>query len=392
MATVTASESGAVGSQPYLSPRARRRALWLTVHRWLGIVLLIPMAVLGVSGSVQVWPEQTEALLNPQREVAASADPASISLAHVTAASTALAEYGPITRIELGEPGTPIVATSAPYAPPRLGSRGPVARQAWVDPESGAVIDNADNAGFMGFMHLLHGIFLIPDIGRQIVGIMGLFLTISGITGIVVFWPGMKRALAALKWQKRDGTMLNLHRQSGFVLSLVLIVEAITGAWISFPGVFAALVEPGVEQPERPRRGFGPEGEPLAAEDAAWVAALEAGQAAYANGRPTGISAPTDQTQAWTVNLAGEGVNATVTVPLSAGEVTVEEAPAFNGPPPPTTRAGAVAMFMRGAHYATIGGFAWQVLVFLSGIALTFLSISGVWVWGRRELFGKRRG
>lgn len=392
MATVTASESGAVGGQPYLSPRARRRALWLAVHRWLGIVLLIPMAVLGVSGSVQVWPEQTEALLNPQRQVAASADPATITQAHISAASTALAEYGPITRIELGEPGTPIVATSAPYAPPRLGSRGPVARQAWVDPESGAVIDNADNAGFMGFMHLLHGIFLIPDIGRQIVGIMGLFLTISGITGIVVFWPGMKRALAALKWQKRDGKMLNLHRQSGFVLSLVLIVEAITGAWISFPGVFAALVEPGVEQPERPRRGFGPEGEPLAAEDAAWMAALDAGQAAYANGRPTGISAPTDQTQAWTVNLAGEGVNATVTVPLSAGEVTVEEAPAFNGPPPPTTRAGAVAMFMRGAHYATIGGFAWQVLVFLSGIALTFLSISGVWVWGRRELFGKRRG
>ena len=47
---------------------------------------------------------------------------------------------------------------------------------------------------------------------------------------------------------------------------------------------------------------------------------------------------------------------------------------------------------MRGTHYATIGGFFWQMLVFLSGIALTFLSISGVWVWGRRELFGKRKG
>jgi uncharacterized iron-regulated membrane protein len=78
-------------------------------------------------------------------------------------------------------------------------------------------------------------------------------------------------------------------------------------------------------------------------------------------------------------------------VPLAGGEVSVEEEPAFDGPPPPTTRAGAVASWMRGTHYATIGGFFWQVLVFLSGIALTFLSISGVWVWGRRELFGKRR-
>jgi hypothetical protein len=31
------------------------------------------------------------------------------------------------------------------------------------------------------------------------------------------------------------------------------------------------------------------------------------------------------------------------------------------------------------------------VLVFLSGWTLTFLAISGVWVWGRRELLGKRR-
>ena len=391
MASTAAPESGAVAGRPYLSPRAKRRALWLAIHRWLGIILLIPMALLGVSGSVQVWPEQTEALLNPAREVAATADPVTITADHISAARSALAEYGPITQIELGEPGTPIVASTAPYAPPRLGSRGPVARDAYVDPDSGAVIDNADNVGFMEVMHLLHGILLIPDIGRQVVGIMGLFLTISGISGIVVFWPGTARVLAALKWQRRDGKMLNLHRQSGFILSLVLIFEAITGAWISFPGFFASLVEPGVEQPQRRRPGGGPEGEPLEAEDAAWMAALTAGQAAFADGRPTRIVGPTVESQAWTVELAGQGTNAKVTVPLAGGEVSVEEEPAFDGPPPPTTRAGAVASWMRGTHYATIGGLFWQVLVFLSGIALTFLSISGVWVWGRRELFGKRK-
>ena len=380
-----------LASKPYLSPRARRRQLWLQVHRWLGIVLLLPMAVLGVTGSAQVWPEETEAMLNPQREVAASADPADISAGHVAAARTVLADYGPVTRIELGEVGAPIVASSAPYAEPPFGIGGPVSRHAWVDPASGEVIDNAANAGgFMWYMHFIHGLFLIPGVGRQIVGIMGLFLTISGITGIVVFWPGRKRVMAALKWQKRDGKLLNLHRQSGFLLAVVLIVEAITGAWISFPGFFAMLVEPGVEQPERPRRGGGPQGTPIEAEDGAWMAALDAGKAAWA-GRPTAINAPTVESGAWTVSLAGEGVNANVTVPLDGGVASVEEAPAMTGPPPASTRAGAVSMWMRQAHYATIGGFVWQVLVFLSGIALTYLAISGVWVWGRRELFGKRR-
>lgn len=388
---IGANSGAALASKPYLSARARRRQLWLQIHRWLGIVLLIPMAVLGLTGSAQVWPEETEALLNPQREVAASADPATITTDHIAAARTALADYGPVTRIELGEVGAPIIASSTPYAEPLFGIGGPVSRQAWVDPASGEVIDNAANSGgFMWYMHFIHGLFLIPSVGRQIVGIMGLFLTISGITGIIVFWPGRQRVMAALKWQKRDGKLLNLHRQSGFLLAIVLIVEAISGAWISFPGVFAALVEPGVEQPQRPRRGFGPQGTPVEAEDAAWMAALEAGTAAYA-GRPTGISAPTVESGMWTVTLAGEGMNATVSVPVGGGAASVEEAPAMDGPPPPSTRAGAWATFMRQAHYATIGGFVWQILVFLSGIALTYLAISGVWVWGRRELRAKRR-
>jgi uncharacterized iron-regulated membrane protein len=380
----------AMPATPYLSPRARRRQLWLKIHRWLGIALLIPMALLGISGSVQVWPEETEALLNPQREVAASADPAAITASHVAAARTALADYGPIISIQLGEAGNPIVAGTAPYAPPRLGTRGPVSRQAWVDPESGQVIDNADNSGFMAFMHLLHGILLIPGVGRQIVGIMGLFLTISAVSGIVIFWPGVKRVIAALKWQRRDGKLLNLHRQSGVVLSVVLIVEAITGAWISFPGFFASIVEPGVEQPQRPRRGGGPEGTPIKAADDAWIAALQAGQAAY-DGQPMSITAPTEEDRKWTVVLAGDGMTGTVSLPLDGGAPEVKEEEARDGPPPATTRAGAVAMWMRQAHYAIIGGFAWQVLVFLSGLALTFMSISGVWVWARRELKGKRR-
>ena len=386
---IAVTETPTRAAQPYLSPRARRRQLWLKIHRWLGILLLIPMALLGVSGSVQVWPEETEALMNPEREVAATADPAAISEAHIAAARTALADYGPITRIEMGEPGTAIIATSTPYAPPSIASRGPVARQVWVDPDTATVIDSEDTASFMSLMHMLHGVLLIPEVGRQVVGFMGLFLVISGVTGIIIFWPGRKRVMAALKWQRRDGAMLNLHRQSGFLLSIVLIVEAITGAWISFPGFFASIVEPGVEQPQRPRRG-GPEGTPLEAEDAAWANTLDVAAASY-DGRLTSITAPTQEGGAWTVTLAGEGKNATVKVPLGGGFPQIEEEVAREGPPPPTTRAGAIATWMRQAHYATIGGPVWQVLVFLSGIALTFLSISGIWVWGRRELFGKKK-
>lgn len=376
------------GSGPYLSPRARVRRLWLTIHRWLGLALLVPMAVLGVTGSAQVWPEETEALLNPQREVAASADPAAVTPAHVAAARAALAEYGAMTQLTIGEVGEPLVASSVPYAPPLHGIAGPVSRNVYLDPASGEVIDSAaSSGGFMWYMHFVHGLFLIPDIGRQVVGWMGWFLLISAVTGIYIFWPGKARLLAALSWQKRDGNAMNLHRQSGFLLSLVLIVEAVSGAWISFPMAMAAIVDPGVEQPQRGRRpGMGgPEGTPLVQQDGAWDEALARAQDAFP-GRPQSISGPTDANPAWVVMLRGEAQDATVTLPLAPGAPVVETRPQMDGPPPATTRAGAIAGVMRQLHYAMIGGIVWQVLVFLSGIALTFLALSGGYVWAKRKL------
>lgn len=379
---------------PYLSPRARARMWWLKIHRWVGLATLIPMAILGVTGSAQVWPEETEALLNPQREVAATADPAEITTEHGIAAREALEPYGPISQIQLGEPGEPIIASTPGYADPPfgIGPPGSVSRQVWVDPDSAQVIDSADSAGgFMWYMHFIHGLFLIPGWGRQLVGIMGLFLTISAVTGIYIFWPGRKRVMAALRWHKRDGKSLNLHRQSGFLLSLVIIIEAITGAWISFPGFFAMLVEPGVEQPERRRGGFGgPEGELQVMSDREWIAALDRAQAAWP-GRPQSIAAPVGKDGSWSVALVSEGMNGNVTVPTGSGEIAVEESPVRSGPPPAPTRASAVSMTMRQVHYATIGGIVWEILVFLSGIALTFLALSGVYVWAKRKLRRSRR-
>ncbi len=373
--------------RPFLSARARRQKLWLDVHRWLGIILLIPMAVLGVTGSAQVWPEETEALLNPAREVAASADPAALTVAHVAAARAGASDYGPLTAIEVGEVGTPLVARSAPYAEPLHGIAGPVSRLIYVDPDSAQVIDSAPSSGsFMWYMHFVHGLFLIPDVGRQVVGWMGWFLLVSAVTGLVVFWPGKGRIVAALRWRKRDGKAMNLHRQSGFLLSLVIIVEAVTGAWISFPQAMASLVEPGVEQPQRRRPPPpGGDGAPLAVSDEAWLAALGEAEIAFP-GRPKSIAAPTRREGSWQIELAGEGVDGSVSVPVDGGEVTVDESEQRAGPPPPSTRAGAIATVMRQLHYATIGGIVWQLLVFLSGLALTFLAVSGIYTWGKRKL------
>mgnify|MGYP003528674860 FL=1 len=145
-----------------------------------------------------------------------------------------------------------------------------------------------------------------------------------------------------------------------------------------------------MEQPQRRRHGGAPEGEPQAVADQQWLLALASAQTAFP-GRPQSIAAPVAVDGAWQVSVTGDGRDATVSVPLAAdGVITVEEREQRAGPPPASTRAGAIAGVMRGLHYATIGGILWQLVVFLSGFVLTFLALSGVWVWARRKFFRRK--
>lgn len=377
-------------AQRYLSPKARARQWWLRIHRWLGLALLVPMALLGLTGSALVWPEKTELLLNPQRAVSAEADPAAIEVRHIAAARDALAQYGPVTAAMIGDVGDPMVFGTSPIAPPHMGLGPPTRMAAYIDPVSGNLLDIRRSTGdFMWFMHAIHGHLLLKGVGRPVVGVMGLFLLISAVTGLVIWWPGRRKILAALKWRKREGKMLNVHRQSGVLLSLVLIVEAITGAWIAFPDFFAAMVTPttaqahGVEHEAQPAANEGPlSSAPIAFADEHWVAALTAARTAYP-ARPASMQAPASNDGSWQFMLVGSKGPAEVLIPAQGGVAQVDYRLQT------ATTATRMEYAMTAFHAGQVGGPIWQWLTFLSGIFLAFLSISGLYVWGKRKFVQK---
>ena len=373
-------------SGPYLSPKARARQWWLKIHRWLGLTLLVPMALLGLTGSALVWPSETELLLNPQRAVSAGADPAQIEARHIAAATEGLSDHGAVTAALIGDVGQPMMFGTAPVAGPYFGLGPPTRMAAYVDPESGELLDTKRSTGdFMWYMHAIHGHLLLSGVGRPVVGFMGLFLIVSAITGLVIWWPGRKKINAALKWRRWEGKTLNIHRQSGVLLSLVLIIEAFTGAWISFPTFFAGLVEPGSAQVEgegpRSREAVAPGPAPIPPTLSAleWEEALASAQSAYP-GRPASIQAPASADGDWQFMLVGARGPAEVLVPYGEGEV------AIGYRADSATRATRVSYAMDGIHAASIGGPIWQWLTFLSGVFLAFLSFSGLYVWAKRKL------
>ena len=74
--------------------------------------------------------------------------------------------------------------------------------------------------------------------GRQIVGWVGVFMFVSCLTGIWLWWPITGSVRRGFRWKRQNSTNANLHHQMGFWILLPLAMLSFTGFWISFPSVF----------------------------------------------------------------------------------------------------------------------------------------------------------
>lgn len=82
---------------------------------------------------------------------------------------------------------------------------------------------------------------MVPGVGRQIVGWLGVAMLISSLTGLWLWWPltGSVRRGSLLK--RRPQFDANLHHLTGFWICIPLAMLSLTGAWISFPAFFSGL-------------------------------------------------------------------------------------------------------------------------------------------------------
>ena len=238
------------------STKVRLRNLWFQVHKWIGLILCLPIVVLCLTGSALVWDEWFTEVANPQRAAEAPADqPHSL---YATAARQALATNERLSSLTFpdGE-GAVVVSATRLDEPP--GGR-PVRTLVWLDPTSGQVLDRGDTTqGLARVLHVLHGSLMIPGVGRQIVGWIGVLMLVSSLTGLWLWWPFKGGFRRGLRWKRMPTTSGNLHHQGGFWIAVPLAVLSLTGAWISFPAFFGALAgESGGPRGGPPRFGGAP--------------------------------------------------------------------------------------------------------------------------------------
>lgn len=346
--------------------RYRLRSLWFQIHKWIGLALALLIIPVSLTGSALVWHDWLDERLNPERSTAAAA-----SLAPSAYAAAARGHARPNERLSsLTYPveGGPVVATLARTGQPAGGR--PVRTLLYLDPASARLLDRgASDEGAVRILHVLHGSLMVPGVGRQIVGWIGVAMLLSSLTGLWLWWPLSGRFARGLKWRRRATTSANLHHQGGFWIALPLAVLSFTGAWISFPAFFAALSgDPaGPSMAERMRRNAAmPAAETRLSPDLALAAARP-----FATGGLTGLAWPSGPDSKWKVSFARPGGAAEVPVDDRSGAATAPK------PPQPET----AARLMRRVHDGTGMGALWQTIIFLGGLIPALLAVTGILMW-----------
>jgi len=336
--------------------KVQLRNAWFQVHKWIGILLAIILIPLSITGSMLVWDEPLDRLLEPTH-YAATGSAALPASAYAETARKALPAGSRLVSLRIGE--GPVMATAMPAAPSKM--RGPPLRLgAWIDPATGQLIDSGLTiAPIMRWAHIFHGSLQIPGSGRAIVGWLGVAMLISSLTGLWLWWPVGGSVRRGFRWKRQASLDGNLHHLVGFWISLPLALLSLTGVIIAWPQMMGRTTNRMTRMVQTPRA-------------TTHLTIDQAIAAAGAEG-PVTVTWPTDKQPDWTVAV---GHKRTVKIDDATAAATPVKAPSER-----------VRPLYRRLHDGTGMGLVFQLIIFLGGIAPAVLGITGIIMWLRTRIW-----
>jgi len=223
-----------------------RKSLTL-LHRWVGLLAGLVLALLGLTGSLMVWQASLDAALNPAwfRAPAQACPATGEPVAHTLAL---LAQHAPGARAQTvvapREPGAAYQVWEARQA--KTGWR----TEHFIDPDCGRYLGSRergalrlDAAHAVPLLYELHSHLLGGETGHVVAGVTALLFTGLTLTGLWLSWPRsagprLKAWGQALRvrWQGPPARRwYELHRAAGLWLLPVALVVSLTGAALVFP-------------------------------------------------------------------------------------------------------------------------------------------------------------
>lgn len=387
---------------------------WLQqIHLWVGLVLLVPLVLMGVTGAVLIYAHDIEHLLGQSgpavvtpgewrspAEIVAAAQAANSEPGRMPIAVRWPAEVGEPAAVRLSRPGMagerPQLRGGQPPAQQgQAGAQGAVpavspfagSRQLLIDPVSLQVLETQQAmTGWVRFFHDLHGhLFITGGLGRELVGWLGVAMLLLGTTGMIIWWPrsGQWKNAFTFRWKTRGARFhRDLHGAVGIWSLAIFMLVNFTGVYIAFPQQTGAVINaiwPGRDmraamfqaRVERPQPGQ----QAMALDDAVALALGRAPDARFLN-----AFLPTRPDQALRIGLVrgvpedgAPGITVLID-PWRHSVIDVFDPKAFS-------TGETIIAWQRALHYGTGLGGIYKFLVFLSGVTIPIFAVTGTLMW-----------
>ena len=189
-----------------------RRALF-QVHLWIGIALGLYILMISATGSVLVYRNELYRAATPEPIISKGSSGPRLTDAQLTAAARHL--YPGYRVVKIFRPANLDQAVDVSL------SRGDKIRGRLFDPRSGSDLGDPVPTGFWLVSKVLdlHDNLLAGPTGRKVNGVGALALLALGVTGLAIWWPGIKTWRRSLALQRGVGwkrLTWHLHSMIGF--------------------------------------------------------------------------------------------------------------------------------------------------------------------------------
>jgi len=364
--------------------KARRgRAVWLKLHLFLALGAGFLFALLGLTGSLSIYREDIDELLNPRLVIDEPAGGYQSLDKIIAAVHAAHPDRHGAWTLEM--PSSPHGMITAWFDKPRetyFEWYAPL--MVSVNPYTAEVVASRFwGETFTTWLLDLHSHLHLGLSGRKAVGALGLLLMLSAGSGLVLWWPGVKGFLRALTVRRTAGMLrfaTDLHRLTGFLSALALLTLAGTGVLLSYPKALEKLTgAAGMEHGETNRAIVStglPNNHPLPLAGAEFIA-----RAPFPNAELRRITTPVGDSGVYEIHFRQDSeINqrhpfTTVWVDRWSGHIQEARDPGR------FSTGQTIATWIWPLHSGEALGATGRLVWFLAGQALFFLYLSGLFRW-----------
>lgn len=376
-------------------------------HLWLGLLSGVFLFLIGLTGAIAVFAEEIDWLVLPPLRVSPAPDGRRAEPDDLLASLRAAYPDGRVTSINLSR--RPSFAHTA-----SVQVRGPDGRRrtltVFLDPSTAVITGERQfGGGYTGsvyqFIRQSHVRLLMGFWGRVFVGLFGVTLVLSCITGIW-FYRGWIKRLFQLRlkggWGQRP-PWAELHKFVGVWSLLFNLVIGLTGAVLGIENLYGKVRSTWLKPPPKAAGGVAP---------SPATPAADPGPVDRTSPAPLGLGALLQRAHAAFPDLTVR----TVTFPsrpdgavvlrggvpnpfVADSHVRSASSVALNGATGEVVRVvdGRQLGFWRRVywtfdplHFGYFGGLITKIIWFVLGLTPSLLAISGAWMWWRRRAVSAR--